>query len=72
MNSAAPTMSKEKAEYARYTTTKVDVDIMHLVKAAAALDKQNVQDWLSDLANAAAAKRLGQPPVKRKPPKPRD
>lgn len=72
MVAVATVMKDKKAEYVRYVATKLDGDILHLVKAAAAMERKNVQDWLSDIANAAAAERLNVPPVKRKPPKPRD
>lgn len=58
-------------QYCKYATVKVDEELLFLLKAAAALDKKSTQEWLSDLVNEAAAKRTGEKPVKRKPPKPR-
>ena len=52
-----------------YVSVKIDDQILPLAKAAAALDGQSVQDWLSDLANAAASKRLRQKPIERRQPK---
>lgn len=63
-------MAEEKQRYAEYVTTKLDVQVMRLVRAAAALDNKSVQDWLSDLANEPAARRCGEKPVKRLPPPP--
>jgi hypothetical protein len=60
----------KKAEYCIYVTTKIDVEVLRLVKAAAALSSQSTQDWLSDMLNPIAAKATNQPQVKRKPPPP--
>lgn len=61
----------DSVEFCTYSSVKLDSEVLPAVKAAAALDRLSVQEWLSDLANAAAAKRLGKKPVKRRPPPPR-
>ena len=57
---------RESTEFCSFVSVKIDSDILPLAKAAASLERLSVQDWLSDIANSAAAKRLGQNPVKRK------
>lgn len=58
--------------WCQYTGTKIDVEVLRLVRAACALRGIRMQDWLSDLANEAASKELGRKPLKRKPIKPRE
>ena len=68
---AAMPMSKDKIEFCTYSPTKIDSQVLPLVKAAAALMQQNAQEWLSNVANEAASKQLARTPIKRRPPKPR-
>jgi hypothetical protein len=68
LNFAATLMAER--QHCSYSSVKLDSDILPSVKAAAALSRQSIQDWLSDLANEAAAKRLGSKPIKRLPPPP--
>lgn len=51
-----------------YVSVKLDDQVLPLVKAAAALAHQTVQDWLSDLANAAASEQVGRNPITRREP----
>lgn len=67
MGTGALLMSEPKQQYASYVTVKLDVQVLRLVRAAAALEGKSVQDWLSDLANEPAARRVGEKPVKRLP-----
>lgn len=70
--SAVATMPKQHETpeaFCTYISVKIDTDILPLAKAAAALRKQSVQDFLSDIANEEAAKVLERNPIKRKPPK---
>lgn len=62
---------KKQSEYCRYTTVKVDVEVMPFVKSAAALAGKSVQEFVSDLLNEATPKASGHKPVKRKQPPPR-
>ncbi len=65
-------MSKEKKPvFCEYVSTKIDSDVLPSAKAAAAIAKQSVMDWLSDVANAAAAEQLGHEPIERKPNRPK-
>jgi uncharacterized protein (DUF1778 family) len=52
-----------------YVSMKVDDQVLPLVKAAAALAGQSVQDYASDILNQAASQALGRKPVKRRTPK---
>ena len=67
MVAAAFPMTEKNSDFCEYTSTRVDSDVLKLVKAAAALDGKRIQDWISDAVNDVAAKRLKIPPVKRKP-----
>lgn len=67
----AMTEETSEDEYARYATCKVDVDVLAICKAAAALDRKKLQEWISDHLNLIASKELGRKPVKRLPPPPR-
>jgi hypothetical protein len=71
MSAVATIMSKESIEYCRYSVVKIDSEVLPLVRAAASLEHKTLQEWLSDLANDAAARRTHEKPIKRKPPKPR-
>lgn len=62
------TMSQE---FCTYVSIKIDDKVLPIVKAAAALDNQPVQEWISDQLNQLAASRANQKPVKRRQPKPR-
>ena len=73
MSQAVSTMSEPTDnQYCQYTGTKIDVDILRIVRAAAALEGMRMQDWLSDVANKAASDVLGRKAIKRKPIKPRE
>lgn len=73
MSQAVSTMSEPSTGgFAEYTGTKIDVEVLRLVRAAAALEGIRMQDWLSDVANEAASKVLGRKPLKRKPVKPKE
>lgn len=72
MVAAVMSMSKQSPEYCFYTSCKVDRDVLRVVKEAAAKEQIKIQEWVSDLLNANASKVVGRPPIKRKPPKPRD
>lgn len=67
----APAMSAPSEEYCVYVSVKIDAEVLKVARAAASLDDVDTQDYISDVVNAAASKRLGHKPVKRKPPKPR-
>jgi uncharacterized protein (DUF1778 family) len=54
-------------EFCTYVSVKIDDQVLPLVKAAAALAGESVQDWLSDLANAAASKAVSRKPLRRRP-----
>lgn len=60
----------EQPVYCTYRATKIDDDVLPLVIAAAALARMTAQDYLSDVANEAASKALGRPPVERRTPPP--
>lgn len=61
----------ETSEFCNYTTTKVDDEVLPLVKAAAALTGLKVQEFVSNVLNDAASKAIGRKPIKRKPPRPK-
>lgn len=65
-------MTDTPEKYCSYSTAKVDSEVLNAAKAAALLSGKSFQEWLSDVANDAAAKELNRKPIKRKPPKPRD
>lgn len=69
--SPVATMSKTEPEYCTYATVKVDDEVLPVARAAANLAGQRIQEWLSDLINAASAKALSRRPINRRPPKPR-
>lgn len=54
-------------EFCTYSVVKLDSEVLRLVKAASALEGKHTQDWLSDVANAAASARLNHKPIKRRP-----
>jgi hypothetical protein len=69
---AEPMSDKKKpVEFCTYISTKIDDQVLPLVGAAASLEGMSVQDYLSDIANEAASRRLGYKPVKRRPTAPR-
>ena len=70
---AAPMTDKPQrsAEFCRYVTVKIDVEVLHEARHAALDAHQTIQEWLSDAANAAMSRATGRKPVKRKPPPPR-
>jgi hypothetical protein len=70
LSPVANAMEKEPV-YCRYSAAKIDSEVLYLARAAAALDHKSIQEWLSDTVNEAAARRTGQKPVKRNPPRPR-
>lgn len=72
MVAAVETMHENTSDFAKYSTMKVDVEVLPLAGAAAKLDGKRVQDWVSDLINVHASKVLKRKPITRKPPKPRD
>lgn len=67
-----PWTQTEEDELAQYTGTKIDAEVLRLMRAACALQGVRMQDWLSDLVNEKASDMLGRKPIKRKPPKPKD
>jgi len=68
MGSGAILMSeKKKVDYAAYGTVKIDVELIPLIRAAAALSGKNIQEWASDHLNRLAAEVLERNPIKRKP-----
>ncbi len=69
----APMTEKKKAvvEYCVYTSTKIDDQVMPLVRIAAIDKGMAVQDYISDVMNEIAARDAGRKPVKRRPPMPR-
>lgn len=54
-------------ETCRYVSIKIDEDILSIAKAAAALERVPLQEWVSNMLNIVASQRLGQKVVKRKP-----
>jgi hypothetical protein len=60
-----------KDSYCTYSSVKVDAALVWRAKAAAAKARKTIQEWLSDLVNAEAARELGEKPVRRLPPRPR-
>lgn len=63
--------SSKKSEYCIYTSLKIDVDVLNVVRAAASLDGGKLmQEWASDVLNQAASKAIGRKPLARKPPPP--
>lgn len=67
MFTAAVAMSKSKEEkFCTYTSIKIDDEVARLIRGAAGLAGQSVQDWASDILNDAAAKALNMNPVKRR------
>ena len=69
MSTVALVMSEspERKKYRRYTTVKIDADLIPVARIAAAHAEKKLQDWLSDLVNEHASKIAGRDPVKRKP-----
>lgn len=65
-------MAKPEPDYCTYAVVKLDDQIVPLAKAAASIVGKKFQDWLSDLANEAAAKVLRLKPIVRRKPKPRE
>jgi hypothetical protein len=64
-------MAKTPEKFCTYAGVKIDDQIHPLAHAAAVLSGQALQDWLSDVANQAAALVLKREPVKRRPPEPK-
>lgn len=58
---------KPPVEWCRYSACKLDSQVLPVAKAAAALREQDVQEWLSDIANRESAKELNRKPIKRRP-----
>lgn len=65
------TVAEKDTEYCVYVTMKIDRDVLPFIKGAAGVERKTVQEYASDVLNEAAAKKLGQKPVKRKPPEPK-
>jgi hypothetical protein len=63
--------SAGQTEYCTYVPCKIDPEVLRFAKGAAAVEGKDVQDWLSDIANVAAAKILNRKPIKRRPNRPR-
>lgn len=57
-------------EYCSYTSTKIDVEVYRVARAAAALSGQTAQDYISDVVNEAASRLVNRKPIKRKQPPP--
>lgn len=66
-----PNMAKTPAKFCTYAGVKLDDEVHPLAHAAAVLSGKALQDWLSDVANAAAAQVLKREPIKRRPPEPK-
>lgn len=69
-----PVAAVMDSEFCTYANCKVDSQVLRLVKAAASLADQTIQDWLSDVANREASKQLNRKPIIRRtsPPKKSD
>lgn len=67
----APMTKKSETQFCTYASVKIDDEINPLVRAAAALVGKSTQEFLSDVANEAAARVLKRDPIKRRPPEPR-
>ena len=65
------TAMAKKRESCTYSTTKLDSEVLPLARAAASLNGKRIQEWLSDLANEAAARTLNRDPIVRREPPPR-
>lgn len=72
MSQMVAAMPENKQRWCEYTGTKIDAEVLRLMRAACAIEGVRMQDWLSDLVNEAASEILGRNPIKRKPPKPKD
>jgi V8-like Glu-specific endopeptidase len=73
VGNGATLVSKERkpaAGHCTYKTTKIDAALAFRARAAAAMSKKSVQEYISDLVNADAARILRLPPVDRLPPPP--
>ena len=66
-----PVATVMESEYCTYANCKLDTQVLRLVKAAASLADQTIQDWLSDVANKEASKELGRKPIVRRESPPR-
>lgn len=62
--------SSESQKFCRYTTVKIDSDLLPVLRIAAAMSEQKIQDYLSDLVNENASKKANRKPIKRKLPPP--
>lgn len=74
MAQVALAMAKDKPEkpkYCTYSTVKLDSEVLLKARAASSLKGRRLQEWLSDLANEAAAQELGHKPIVRRRPPPR-
>lgn len=76
MSQVALMTEKSANRYCHYTSLKVDTEVLLLVRLAAAHVAQatgkriKMQDWASDILNAAASKILKRNPIERKSPPP--
>lgn len=71
---AAPPMPKsdEAFPYCTYASTKIDDQLIELAQAAALLTgRRTVQEYISEVVNAAVARDLNRKPIKRRPPPPK-
>ena len=67
-----PRMAKKPTTpFCTYVGAKLDDEVHPLAHAAAVLSGLSLQDWLSDVANEAAARVLKREPIKRRPPEPK-
>jgi len=62
---------KHQSEYCTYASLKIDSEVLAVVKFAADLAGQKVQEYVSDIMNEISAKATNRKPVKRRPPRPR-
>lgn len=70
-------MSEKSSRHCRYTSIKIDADVLLFMRLAIADVSQAkgeqvlMQEWASDILNKAAASLLKKEPIHRKPPPPR-
>lgn len=67
----APMAKTPAAEYCTYANIRIDDAVLPWARAAASLSGKSVQDFLSDVALAEAAKILNRKPLVRRPTPPK-